>query len=225
MLTDVIGRLGAGDLHWLELAGIGFFDCDAFNRIQGKAHVYDQDYFDNYRELADGPVAQGLNAFRVRMVDRLAADGEVILDVGIGDGAFLRSLEDARPDLRLRGCDINPTAIRYLEVHDQLGSLDLGPVYDVVTFWDSLEHFRDPRVPLRAVGIYAVVSLPTFADAGAAGRSKHFKPAEHFWYFTPSGFRAFANQEGFDVLDQLESENHLGREGISTFVLKRRGSE
>lgn len=212
-------------LRWLEQAGIGFFDCEAFNEAQGKGHVYDQAYFDNYARLADGPVAQGLNAFRVRMVDRLAADGEVILDVGIGDGAFLRALEDARPDLRLRGCDINPTAIRYLEVHDQLGSLDLGPVYDVVTFWDSLEHFRDPRVPLRAVGIYAVVSLPTFADAGAAGRSKHFKPAEHFWYFSPSGFRAFANQEGFDVLDQLESENHLGREGISTFILKRRGSE
>lgn len=222
MLDIIAGDLADDQLHWLEPFGAGFYDVDAWLDRNGRGLVYDDAYFQKYQRMADSPIGEALNAFRVDLLHRVSDPDCLVLDVGIGDGAFLRAAEDELPRLRLRGCDINPAAIRYLEAHGQLGSIEL--TYDVVTFWDSLEHFRDPRIPLRAAGRFALVSLPVFPDSSAALRSKHFRPDEHFWYFSPRGFVAFAEGQGFQVVDQLETENYLGREGISTFILKRRGA-
>ena len=225
MITDLLGEIAENRLQWLEPIGLGFFDCDAALASQGRslAAVYDQAYFDAYRDLADQPIGTALNTFRCELALKWAmATGATILDVGIGDGAFLRAMSDVAPGMRLRGVDVNPAAIAYLDEQGWCGTLELQ--YDVVTFWDSLEHFRDPRVPLRAVGRVALVSLPIFTDAADAVTSKHFKPEEHFWYFTRHAFRAFAEQEGFDVLDILATESALGRESIETFVLWRKDS-
>jgi SAM-dependent methyltransferase len=229
MLQHLLGDLAAFRLQWLEPIGVGFLDVDAFLAERGGGHVYDQAYFDAYRRIANDPIGIALNEFRAGLLWDYLPEAEcpgpevaTVLDVGVGDGAFLRMAGQilSLGQCKLLGADINPAAITYLEELGQLGSIEDGA--DVMCFWDSLEHFRDPRVPLRTCRKLALVSLPTFTSAEQAVTSKHFKPEEHFWYFTPWAFRQFADQEGFDVIDQRETETVLGREGISTFVLRRR---
>lgn len=228
MLDTLVGAIAAHRLNWLEPIGLGFFDVDAALADQGltTADVYSDDYFAKYEAMAEAPIGVELNEFRKAMVCRHAptnGDGgpPTLLDVGIGDGAFLRAL-DGLAWLRSYGCDINPAGIAYLIERGQLANFEAPRSFDVVTFWDSLEHIRDPRPALAAAANVAIVSIPIFTDAADAVTSKHFRPDEHFWYFTRHAFTVFADQEGFDVVDILATETALGREGIETFVLKRR---
>ena len=225
MLTSLLGDLAAYQMHWLEPNGVGFLDCDAFNALSDREHVYDDDYFAKYEVMAESEIGAALNAFRAALVSRHAPTETqstcTLLDVGIGDGAFLRSVERFAW-LQPFGCDINPAGVAYLIEHGQLGSFEAPASYDVVTFWDSLEHLRDPRPALAAARQIALVSIPIFTDAEHAVTSRHFRPDEHFWYFTRHAFIEFAKQEGFEVLDVLATETALGRDSIETFVLRRR---
>lgn len=230
MLTSIIGEIAAHRLHWMEPIGIGFLDCDTFTGPDGeKPAPYDDAYFAKYRDMADSEVGAALNTFRAMLVSRHAPlDVECppshtcsLLDVGIGDGAFLRAVAPFAW-LSPFGCDINPAGIAYLIENGQLASFEEPASFDVVTFWDSLEHIRDPRPALAAARHVALVSIPIFTDAAHAVTSRHFRPDEHFWYFTRHGFIQFADQEGFDCIDVLATETALGRDSIETFVLRRR---
>lgn len=215
------------DLIWSPADQVGFYDVDAHLAAAGVTHVYGEAYFRKYVEMDTAPMAEALNLFRVNMallvLQGIPGKPARVLDVGIGGGGFLKMLqqnEDRAPHrLDIQGVDINPFAIQWLERRGMLGSLDFH--YDLVTFWDSLEHFRDPAVPLQAVGRAAIVSLPIFRDADHVLESKHYRKDEHFWYFTRTGFIRWAKRQGFAVTDVRIHESLLGREDIETFVLQR----
>lgn len=222
MIKHIIGNIGGGQMIWVEPAGFGYLEICS-------PAVYDAAYFQHYRRICETPIAKALNRFRVGlMIDQLdLTDGaapQTVLDVGIGDGAFLRAAAESVPFglVELKGCDINPLGIEYLEERGQLAQLEDPEGFDVACFWDVLEHLPDPRVGLRAARKIALVSIPIFESQLGALRSRHFKPGEHLWYFTRRGFVAFADQEGFDVVDILATESAIGRDGIETFVLRRR---
>jgi 2-polyprenyl-3-methyl-5-hydroxy-6-metoxy-1,4-benzoquinol methylase len=71
-----------------------------------------------------------------------------VLDVGCGNGTFLHLASEA--GYRARGLDVSPAAAdscRKRGLHASAGDFlraDL-PQFDLVTFWDVLEHLRDPR--------------------------------------------------------------------------------
>lgn len=223
MIRDYIGNIGGGQMLWVEPAGFGYLGG-------ATTCIYDAGYFQHYRRICETPVAKALNRFRVDLVLAHLGDasdgapGQTVLDVGIGDGAFLRAAAQRVPFgvVELYGCDINPLGVEYLEQTGQLAQLDQEGGFDVVCFWDVLEHLEDPRVGLRAAKTTALVSIPIFESQLHALRSRHFKPGEHLWYFTRRGFLAFADQEGFDCVDILATESAIGRDGIETFVLRRR---
>ncbi len=214
-------------LIWSPADQMGFYDVDAHLARNGAAQVYGETYFQKYQEMDATPMAEQLNLFRCHMVmDNFPAQAKPvrILDVGIGGGGFLKSLlkrESMAPErMEVWGVDINPFAISWLQDRRMLGDLD--SYYDLVTFWDSLEHFRDPSLPLACVGSRAIVSIPIFRDAEHAMASKHFRRDEHFWYFTRAGFIGWAERQGFCVADVRIHESLLGREDIETFVLVRK---
>lgn len=200
-------------LLWSEDDGMGYFP------VADHEGVYTSAYFEKYRKMSDTGMGAALNGFRADLVDEHLHPIAQILDVGIGDGAFLRVLAD-RDRLDAKGYDINPTAIEYLNGRGQWGDLYLRK-WACVTFWDSLEHIPNPFAAMEQVTHSALVSIPVFKDLKHVLRSKHFRKDEHFWYFTPSGFRQFATRTGFEVLHETHREAELGREDIMTFVLRR----
>lgn len=217
MSDNLFDDLAAARLRWLPEAGVGFYECEGA--------PYDAAYFERYRSMADTPVAAALNAFRVGLVERhspLLEDRITVLDVGIGDGAFLRAAERSAEDrISYAGFDVNPAGVAYLKSVDLWGEITDPEGWDILTFWDSLEHIRDPRPALAAARHVAIVSIPTFRDVAHVLASRHYRKDEHYWYFTRAGFVAFANSQGFEVVDILATETAIGRDEIETFVLRR----
>ena len=116
------------------------------------------------------------------------------------------------------GTDVNPRAIRWLE--DQ-GLLWDGREVHAVTCWDSLEHLPDPSHILNRVTGWVFLSLPVFRDEEHVRESKHFRPTEHYWYFTEDGLVRWMRRQGWRLQDRSDFETVLGREDIGTFAFVR----
>ena len=210
-----IAAYAANALTWFPEAGFGYFE------VQGAP--YDAAYFARYREQAETPIGRSLMAARVQLVRRHVGDIALaqgpVLDVGIGSGAFVEACW--AEGIAACGFDVNPAGVAWLQRNSAFAPLYTGRRYPVLTFWDSLEHIREPQLALAACGGWAFVALPIFRDAEHVLASKHYRRDEHYWYFTRDGFRRFAQAEGFDVVDIVATETALGREDIETFVLRR----
>lgn len=208
-LNPTLWAMAHDRLIWLEQAGVGYFECDT----EG---VYTSDYFDRYAEQAEEPLGKAIMAARVMLVKHFGVVD--LLDVGIGSGAFVEECHSQFIDAY--GDDVNPAGIAWLDGRGKRRRLQSG--HDVVCFWDVLEHIRRPEEALAHVKRLAFVSIPIFTDAAHVLRSKHFRPTEHFWYFTRRGFISFAESCGFKVVYAGADETLLGREDIETFVLERK---
>lgn len=193
---------------WFPTLNRGYFPVDP------KTWPYDHQYFDKYTRYESQPIAKALNAFRVGIVEKHVGRSH-LLDFGIGCGTFLKTRNNGDS-----GYDINPKAVAWLKERGKY-KIPFGGCFRVVTFWDSLEHVDDIAELLEFVGEFAFISLPIFRDYDHALASKHFRPTEHYHYFTRDGFETMLAAEGFRVLEISDGETRAGREDILTFVAKR----
>jgi len=194
-------------LRWNKETGIGYFPVDEVTPV----HPYNEDYFNKYAGYAQTDLGKRLTQFRVEFVKKFW-HGEV-LDVGIGSGQFIEAHRNAI------GMDVNESAIAWLE----LNSLNYsGGDVNAATFWDSLEHIKSPKELLSRVKRFVFVTIPVFDSYEQILASRHFRPDEHYWYFSPYGFSSFMWDNGFRVISQSDEEQRLGRESVMSFALERR---
>ena len=106
-----------------------------------------------------------------------------VLDIGCGYGAFLIAAREA--GCRVAGVEIDPAAVaaaREAGLQITEGSLfdsglPAGP-WDVITFWDVLDHLEDPREALR-------LATDALAPGGlllARGRNAKMHASVKAWY-------------------------------------------
>jgi hypothetical protein len=141
--------------------------------------------------------------------------GELV-DVGIGSGAFL----DRWKFPKKYGYDINAAGCGWLRRR----GLYLNPyvhAVDAVTLWDVLEHIEDPAPLLANVRSYVFLAVPIFNCVEHVLRSKHFRPDEHYWYFTRNGLDHVMGVHGFELVTCNMRETELGREDILSAVFRR----
>lgn len=106
--------------------------------------------------------------------------GESIVDVGYGSGDFLRVM--SKLGWRTFGCDVHGLNLGIKEL-PLLEAITSEP--DVVTFFDSLEHFSTFEDIKRINSKYIVVSIPSRPNTFPENRTwKHYKPGEHLHYFS-----------------------------------------
>lgn len=107
--------------------------------------------------------------------------GSRILDVGYGNGAFLRHARDSGMDIY--GIDLHSEDFG-VPVVDFDTTLD----YDLVCFFDSLEHFPSFDSIFKLSTRNVVISIPhTPEDLLAEPTTwRHYKPGEHLHYFSPN---------------------------------------
>lgn len=198
---------GSGGLIWYEELGYGYYPV-ALNGQYGQA------YFENYQNYRCSPIAGDLMKARVALVQKYCLDGPVV-DIGIGSGHFIDSRK-----AKTYGYDVNPCGIRWL-LDRNLWFDPFAQSPDAVTCWDTLEHMERPDLFLDRVRKFFFTSIPIFEDAAHVLRSKHFKPNEHIWYWTRSGFLRWMQARGFSCAEENCMELELGREDIGTFVFRK----
>lgn len=192
----------------------------AYQRNMGKGKIrYDAAYLAHYDQYAAGPIADALNAGRVALLSRHAESGASVLDVGAAAGQFVRAA--CSWGFAAKGFDVIPEACDRLRAAGLFA--DDPDDFDVVTCWDSLEHMEDPESTLGRVrrGALLLVAVPIMEDIRQVRASKHFKPGEHFYYWTAQGFIDWMRLYGFRLLEQSTHETDAGRESIGAFAFCR----
>lgn len=200
-----------GGLVFLPEIGIGRYPVP-LNR------PYDDKYFEKYQALADTETGHALTQSRIELVARHYQG--TVLDVGIGAGQFVSSRANTF------GYDVNPAGVKWLNERALFGDL-YEPAYNwnALTMWDVLEHIDEPELAVAKAADFVFVSIPIFADAGDIIKSHHYRKAEHIWYFTDSGLKAWFSEQGFVCVEQNTKECELGRQGIGTYAFKRVAKE
>jgi len=178
---------------------------------------YGKEYFEKYIRYEDTPIARKLNFFRIKIAEKYSFNS--LLDVGIGSGEFIKNFNGNR---NVFGYDINAYAISWLKER----KIYINPYksipscVDCITFFDSLEHMKNPGCLLDRIknDTYVIISIPIFKNLLNLKRSKHYRPNEHYYYFTLDGFVWYMEQKNFNFLEFCDCEIKAGREDIFTFV-------
>lgn len=213
-LADGTREVEPGCLTWWDEQGFGYYPVDPNDA------PYDATYFARYRAMATTLMSLELNEVRTRMVERWWT-GDLV-DVGIGDGAFIehRTVLCELGDPQNWGYDVNPAAIEWLQHNKRWWNPRVDPCPSV-SMWDVLEHMPDFPKLLANVRAYAFVSLPIFKDADHARNSRHYRPTEHCWYFTAYGFTRAMADLGWMCVEMNWNESVLGRDSIGSFAFRR----
>jgi hypothetical protein len=176
---------------------------------------YDEAYFDKYVGYEGQDIALKLNAGRVAFVNSHVGADASVLDIGIGSGEFIKT----RP--RTFGHDVNPKAIEWLQSEGKWAASLWA--FMAFSFWDVIEHVQDPDIYISqmVIGSNLFASVPIFSDLTRIRESKHYRPNEHFYYFTEAGFVDWIAKYGFRLKEVSDFETAAGREDILTFAFER----
>ncbi len=184
---------------------------------------YDYDYINNsynvYGEL--GPRMSNLRLGY--LVGSLGFVPNSILDIGYGNGDFLKTCSNI-----IKNCfghDISnyplPDNVTFVEDPYQ-------DEYDVVTFFDVLEHFADINDIKNIKTNYFLISLPychNFSDEWFKNW-KHRRPDEHLWHFNEISLNNFMREMGFECINTCNIEDVIRKDihnnpNILTAVYKK----
>jgi 2-polyprenyl-3-methyl-5-hydroxy-6-metoxy-1,4-benzoquinol methylase len=150
--------------------------------------------------------------------------GGTLLDVGCGDGLFLRVARDA--GFRVEGIEFSPEGARRaaarlgrpVAVGDLALQSHLSGPFDIVTHWHVLEHLEAPRAMLEAArrrlapGGLLVVAVPNLDNLPmqAAYRLARGRPLPlyeegarepHLSHFNPKTLRRLLERHQFETID------------------------
>jgi hypothetical protein len=189
----------------------------AYQRDMSVSVAYDKDYYEKYIGYEGTEIADRLNECRIGLTEQYC---DTILDIGVGSGEFIK-----RSKIKVFGFDINPYAIDWL--HKE--RLFVDPYVSVpdkiqgISLWDTLEHIPNPNKLLNSLrsGCYAFISIPIFDDLSSIKKNKHYRPNEHYYYFTEKGLVGYMEDNYFDCIDISDCETRAGREDVLSFVFRR----
>lgn len=191
----------------------------AYQLDMSKSVTYDKDYFEKYVKMSGTEIAKQINASRKTITEKWCTGA--LLDIGIGSGEFISS-----SSLKVYGYDINLYGIDWLS---QRG-LFVNPYESIpedvcgFTLWDTLEHIVNPHELFAKIkpGQYIFISIPVVKYIFDVKLSKHYRPNEHYYYFTIEGLIQWLKDYGFELLENNDDESKAGRDSIETFAFKRR---
>jgi len=123
------------------------------------------------------------------------------------------------PRVKTTGFDINPYT-QFCDVTALFGK------YEVVTFWDSIEHLKTPHTIIQALSPeYLFVCTPSTDDSEHITKWRHYMPVEHCHYFNEQSLVALIKACGYEILEVNYNESGPrdggGDKNILTIAAKR----
>jgi len=204
-----------------DLVSFGNDNCAiACQPDRTKTVEYDLEYYQNYVQYENNDKSDAINSSRINLVKRYV--DEKVLDIGVGSGLFVRTFPG-----RCSGYDVNQVAVKILRSQGKFYNLEAHGLpqgrFNGVTLWDVFEHFAEPGEFLKSFPnqTYLFMSLPIFDKLDNVKSSKHYKPNEHYFYFTKLGLQRYLNHFGFRYLEYNNCETAICRENIGCFAFKK----
>jgi SAM-dependent methyltransferase len=200
-----------------ELLENGIIKQIKINKIK-----YDEDYvkkYDNYGE-------NNLKISYLRLGNIIGSIGRIpnsILDVGCGNGSFLTACSSI-----INNCyGFDVVDYELLSPIKKCNNI-FENEYDVVTFFDSLEHFDDIKIIKNIKCNFICVSVPWchyFSDDWFKNW-KHRRENEHIWHFNKNSLEIFFKECGYTIVSSSNIEdsirkNLINEENILTCVFKK----
>lgn len=202
-------RYGNHELFHCAVCDVQFWDP----RVMPDARWYEQMYGGRDQKLM--PLEPGHRYF---LADPRAPGRGELLDIGCGTGKFLAAARDA--GYKVSGTELDRNAARFAK--EQLGlprvlGLTVSEFaekypddkFDVVTFFEVLEHQAAPRdfvekvkACLRPRG-YIALSVPN-RERWLTGPDVLDYPPNHFLRWNAAALRSFLSMHGFEVLSVKE---------------------
>lgn len=194
-----------------------------------EASYYSREYYGHSRQKFVGPIAAFIGYFqhaRARLIQRRVPRGSRILDVGCGNGGFLRSLVprgyqgEATEWTSFSAARVGVDPPFVVHVGDLL-DLDLPDErYDAVTLWHVFEHLRRPDATLERIHRLLkpegrlFLSMPNAESWQAQHFGIHWlhhDPPRHMFEFGPRSLAILAKLHGFriDRLTTVSLEQNL----------------
>jgi hypothetical protein len=183
---------------------------------------YDQNYiknsYDNYGEKVNY-----ISYLRLGyLIGSLGFVPKSILDVGYGNGIFLKNAKNIIPNCY--GNDITdynlPDNIIFIKnIFSQH--------FDVITFFDSLEHFDDIEFIKKLNCDYILISLPwcTYKSDEWFEKWKHRRPDEHLFHFNDLSLIKFMEECGYNLINITNIEDTIRKsteeKNILTGIFKK----
>ena len=174
---------------------------------------YNYDYINNsYNSYGE----QGLRMAHLRLGYLIGSLGFIpnsILDIGYGNGDFLKTCSSIIKNCY--GHDISgyplPSNINFI---DDPYELD----YDIVTFFDVLEHFDNIYDIKKLKTNYIVISLPYchYYNDEWFETWKHRRPDEHLWHFNEISLRLFMSEIGYECINSCNIEDIIRKDKLNS---------
>lgn len=147
-----------------------------------------------------------------------------VLDVGYGSGTFLKLCDSF--GMQTHGCDLFPD---YLPTCSQFVQDPCDASYDLITFYDSLEHFEDVSFVKHLKCEHVVISVPWChapEDDTWFLNWKHLRPNEHLHHFNDASLKNFMQHCGFTCVTSSNLEDVIrksapGAPNILSAVFRR----
>ena len=185
--------------------------------------LYGYDYSNTYNKLEE----LGMYMSYLRLGYIVGSIGHIpssILDVGYGNGTFLKVASNIVPS-----CYGNDVTKEYT-IPENCSFVDdiYAQKFEVVCFFDVLEHFENIYDIRELKADYVVISLPhchNFTDAWFESW-KHRKPNEHLWHFNAESLTSFMKELNYTVvnltnIEDIIRKNNKDYSNILTGVFKK----
>lgn len=157
---------------------------------------YDFEYSNKYNNY--GEKSNYLSFLRLGVL--MGTIGKIpdnILDVGYGNGSFLNTCSNIIPNCY--GYDVSnyPLENNIIRVNSLFDKY-----YDVICFFDSLEHFDDINFINKLNCEYVFISVPWchFINEKWFLNWYHLRPDEHLWHFNDISLTNFFTENGYEKI-------------------------
>lgn len=129
-----------------------------------------------------------------------------ILDVGYGNGSFLNASKNIIENCH--GFDISGYELP-ADIHIETSIYDKH--FDVICFFDSLEHFDDINIIENLDCDYIFISVPWchYLSDEWFLNWYHRRPDEHLWHFNDVSLKNFFNEHGFTCVYMSNFEDTI----------------
>jgi len=169
------------------------------DKIINTIKTYDMNYTLDYNKY--GELGRNLGFLRLGfLLGSLGKVPDTLLDIGYGNGDFLKAASLAIK--KCYGTDLVetplPDDVTFLNFSDAI-KLE----YDVITFFDSLEHFENIDFVRELKCKFILITLPWchYVNDDWFKNWKHRKQDEHLWHFDKRALLAFFRENGYECIN------------------------